>query len=111
MRGRREQVRGIDIWPGFVDALSTLLLAVIFMLVVFVLGQFFLSQMLQRRNQTVVQLESAVADLRSRLDLEQDTTADLRRGMQQLSADLQLALTDRDELTAQLTAREQETTA
>ena len=39
---RRE--RGISYWPGFVDALSTMLLAITFMLSVFMLGQFFLAQ-------------------------------------------------------------------
>ena len=36
--------RGIDYWPGFVDALSTLVLGIIFLLTVFVVVQFFLSQ-------------------------------------------------------------------
>ena len=41
-RGRRD--RGVDYWPGFVDALSTLLLGIIFLLTVFAVVQFFLSQ-------------------------------------------------------------------
>ena len=41
-RGRRSY-RHIDYWPGFVDALSTLLLAIMFLLSVFVLAQFLLS--------------------------------------------------------------------
>ena len=40
-RARRGE-RGIDYWPGFVDALSTFLLAIIFMLSVFMLAQYFL---------------------------------------------------------------------
>ena len=31
-------------WPGFVDALSSLLMVIIFVLMIFVLSQFFLSQ-------------------------------------------------------------------
>ncbi len=42
-RARRSE-RGIDYWPGFVDALSTLVLGIIFLLTVFVTVQFFLSQ-------------------------------------------------------------------
>ena len=42
-RARRGE-RGIDYWPGFVDALSTLVLGVIFLLSIFVVVQFFLSQ-------------------------------------------------------------------
>ena len=40
-RNRRND-RGVDYWPGFVDALSTLILAVIFILSIFVVVQFFL---------------------------------------------------------------------
>ncbi|MEP2945544.1 MAG: peptidoglycan-binding protein, partial [Lentilitoribacter sp.] len=40
-RNRRRD-RSVDYWPGFVDALSTLLLAIMFLLSVFVLAQFFL---------------------------------------------------------------------
>jgi len=42
-RGRRTD-RRIDYWPGFVDALSTLLLAIMFLLTVFVLAQFLLGR-------------------------------------------------------------------
>ena len=35
---------GVDYWPGFVDALSTLILGIIFLLTVFVVVQFVLSQ-------------------------------------------------------------------
>jgi len=38
-RSRRE---GMNYWPGFVDALSTLLLSIIFILSVFAIVQFYL---------------------------------------------------------------------
>ena len=41
-RTRRE--RQVDYWPGFVDALSTLILGIVFLLSVFVVVQFVLSQ-------------------------------------------------------------------
>ena len=40
MAGRSHIQRDNAIWPGFVDALSTLLLVIIFLLVVFMLAQF-----------------------------------------------------------------------
>ena len=40
----RRQRRAFDIWPGFVDALSALLIIIIFLLMVFTLAQFFLSE-------------------------------------------------------------------
>ena len=41
---RTRRVSTVDYWPGFVDALSTLILGIIFLLSVFVIVQFFLSQ-------------------------------------------------------------------
>ena len=41
-RGRRYEP--VNYWPGFVDALSTMLLVIIFLLSVFMLAQFFLSR-------------------------------------------------------------------
>ena len=42
---RRPQNR-TDIWPGFVDALATLLMVIIFLLMIFVIAQFFLGEAL-----------------------------------------------------------------
>ena len=42
-RGRRSEA-GFNYWPGFVDALSTLVLSIVFLLSVFLVVQFFLSQ-------------------------------------------------------------------
>jgi chemotaxis protein MotB len=42
-RGRRNEA-AFNYWPGFVDALSTLVLSIVFLLSVFLVVQFFLSQ-------------------------------------------------------------------
>jgi len=107
-RNRREQRQQGDIWPGFVDALSTLLLVLIFVLVVFVLGQFFLNQLLQGKDTELARLEAAVADLTEQLDLEQQETADLRLTVSQLSADLQAARADREDALGRLAETEAE---
>ena len=101
-RSRRESRHQVDIWPGFVDALSTLILSIIFLLVVFVLAQFFLGQLLQGRTEAVTRLEGQIQDLTSQLGLEQDEAAELRRTMGRINADLQQAFLDRDELSADL---------
>ena len=106
MRSRRDNRQPVDIWPGFVDALSTLLLAVIFMLVVFVLGQFFLSQLLRNRDVAMRQMETSLEDAQVELQLEQDSASALRRSLSQVSADLQTALADRDAFSAAVTDRE-----
>lgn len=107
-RRRQEGRHAVDIWPGFVDALSTLLLSTIFLLVVFVLAQFFLGQLLQGRTEAVRRLETQVGDLTSRLGLEQDSAAELRRTLGRINADLQQAFLDRDELSADLSESEAE---
>ena len=101
-RSRREARFAVDIWPGFVDALSTLILSIIFLLVVFVLAQFFLGQLLQGRTEAVQRLQGQVQDLTSQLELEQDAAAELRRTLARINADLQQAFLDRDELSADL---------
>jgi chemotaxis protein MotB len=101
-RTRRESRHQVDIWPGFVDALSTLILSIIFLLVVFVLAQFFLGQLLQGRTEAVTRLEGQIQDLTTQLGLEQDEAAELRRTMGRINADLQQAFLDRDELSADL---------
>ena len=93
-----------DIWPGFVDALSTLLLVIIFLLVVFVLGQFFLGQLLAGKDSKLLSLEQAISELTDQLSLEQATNAELRRSVAKLTSDLQIANADREENDASLSA-------
>jgi chemotaxis protein MotB len=61
-RGRRER-RTIDYWPGFVDALSTLLLAIMFLLSVFVLAQFLLSREISGKDEVLGRLNSQINEL------------------------------------------------
>ena len=96
----RRGLRTSNIWPGFVDALSALLMVVIFLLMIFVLAQFFLSQALSGRDQALVELRGQVEELATLLSLERRAGADLRANLTQLSADLQSSIAARDELSA-----------
>jgi chemotaxis protein MotB len=49
LRARRVG-NGLEAWPGYVDALSTLLMVIMFVLLVFVLAQAFQSVVLSKRN-------------------------------------------------------------
>ncbi|MFT8646397.1 peptidoglycan -binding protein [Gluconacetobacter sp.] len=77
-RRRRQTHSGLDAWPGYVDALSTLLMVVIFVLLVFVLGQAFLSVVLAKRQQAMEQLTQQVSKLNDMLALEQNRSHTLQ---------------------------------
>lgn len=111
MRSRHSR-QSVDIWPGWVDALSSLLMVVIFVLLVFMVAQFFLSTALSGRELALVQLRGEVSTLNDQLDAQRDDNADLRLDLARNAADLQaanqaleqlretLALTERDRDTA-----------
>ncbi|MGA7612061.1 MAG: peptidoglycan-binding protein, partial [Xanthobacteraceae bacterium] len=69
--------RSIDYWPGFVDALSTLVLGIIFLLTVFVVVQFFLSQDLAGKDTALSRLNAQIAQLTDLLSLEKTGKIDL----------------------------------
>jgi chemotaxis protein MotB len=100
-RGRRA-LREVNIWPGFVDALTSLVLAFIFVLLVFVVAQFTLSEVLTGRNAALKRLDRQVAELADMLNLERKANADLKTSLAQLSAELQSSNLKRDTLAARL---------
>jgi chemotaxis protein MotB len=87
----RRQRRTVDIWPGWVDALSTLLIIIIFVLLVFVVGQFYLGQALSSRDQSLAALGKQVAQLGDMLNVERKARADLELTIGRLTTDLQSA--------------------
>jgi chemotaxis protein MotB len=86
-----------------VDALSTLLMVIIFVLLVFVLAQAFLSVALSGRDQQLTQLKQQMNDLSEMLALERGRSSDLRATIEQLNKDVQSATLLRDSLNQQLT--------
>lgn len=86
--GRRRQQRHIDYWPGFVDALSTILLAIMFLLTVFVLGQFFLSREISGKDQVLNRLNSQINELTQLLALEKSGKQDMEDQLAALQASL-----------------------
>ncbi|MFT8636198.1 peptidoglycan -binding protein [Novacetimonas hansenii] len=82
-RRSRRQSRSSELnaWPGYVDALSTLLMVIIFVLLVFVLGQAFLSVALNKRQQVLDQLQREVAHLSQMLSLEQSHNHSLEQSV------------------------------
>ncbi|NQV84902.1 MAG: peptidoglycan -binding protein, partial [Rhodospirillales bacterium] len=87
-----------NIWPGFVDALATLLMVIIFLLMIFVLAQFFLGQALSGRDQALSKLQDRVGELAELLSLERSNTDTLRKSFAQLSEELQISVALRDNM-------------
>ncbi|SVC75969.1 uncharacterized protein METZ01_LOCUS328823, partial [marine metagenome] len=100
---RRDSTAGAaNIWPGFVDALATLLLVIIFLLVVFVLAQVLLTQAISGKDEALDRLNRQVSELADLLNLERQANVDLRLNIAQLSSSLQNITSDRDQLQVQL---------
>ena len=104
IRRRGGQTEGLNAWPGYVDALSTLLMVIIFVLLVFVLSQAFLSVALSGRDQALDRLNRSMAELSDMLALERGRTTEMRVSMTQLGRELTSATVARDTLTQQLAA-------
>ena len=103
MRGRAStRRRSVDIWPGFVDALTSLLLVITFVLVVFVLAQFYLRATLSGQNEELKRLTQQVSELANLLSLEKQSNEKLQTNVAQLSTELQSTLAEREKLTTQV---------
>ena len=94
--------RHFDIWAGYVDVLSTLLMVIIFTLMVFVMGQFFLSQALSGRERKLLELSQQLSSLGDMLSMEKTANADLRSTIAQLTEELQKTTEARDKLKQEL---------
>ncbi|MDF2797771.1 MAG: peptidoglycan -binding protein [Devosia sp.] len=99
-RSRRRQEA--NYWPGFVDALSSLLLVIIFMLSLFMLTQFFLGTELQGRDTALARLNSQIAELTDLLQLERANADDLDAQIANLTATLSSAEAENQQLAGQL---------
>jgi chemotaxis protein MotB len=96
-RSRRE---AMNYWPGFVDALSTLLLAIIFLLSVFAIIQFYLSQEVTGKDTALSRLNVQIAQLTELLSMEKTGKATLEETIAQLRASLGGVESERDRLKA-----------
>ncbi len=96
----RRHERSTNIWPGFVDALATLLMVIIFLLLIFIMAQVFLGQALTGRDQALRKLEGEISELASLLALERKTTDSLRADVSRLSTELEVSVGERERLSA-----------
>ena len=94
--------RTLDIWPGYVDAMSSLLLVVIFVILFFTLGHYSLSEMLRGRELVLQRLNVQVAELARLLSVEEAHSTDLRRQLGELTTSLERATSERARLATEL---------
>ena len=94
-RSRRSD-SGFNYWPGFVDALSTLVLAIVFLLSVFLVVQFFLSQEVTGKDKALERLNAQIAQLNELLSLEKLGKLNLDDQLSQMRAGLASAEAERD---------------
>src|SRR5919112_5854069 len=93
---------GMNYWPGFVDALSTLILGIIFLLTVFVVVQFYLQQEVAGKDTALQRLNAQIAQLTDLLSLEKSGKTSLEEQLAQLRAGLAVAESERDKFKGQL---------
>jgi chemotaxis protein MotB len=93
-RARRE--RSVEYWPGFVDALSTLVLGIVFLLSTFVVVQFYLSQEVTGKDAALARLNTQIAELMQLLSMEKTGKASLEEILTTLRANLTTAEGERD---------------
>jgi chemotaxis protein MotB len=96
--GTRRQARTVDVWPGFVDALATLVIAVVFVMMVFAVFQFYLKDVIAGRDDQLARASAQLAELASTLAMERREARDLDQRFRDLVAEMQATLADRERL-------------
>src|SRR5215831_7095606 len=91
-RARRSE-SGFNYWPGFVDALSTLVLSIVFLVV-----QFFLSQEVTGKDKALDELNRKIAQLNELLSVEKLGKLNLEDQLSQFKAGLASAEAERDRI-------------
>ncbi|HEV7256779.1 MAG TPA: peptidoglycan -binding protein [Bosea sp. (in: a-proteobacteria)] len=99
---RREE---LNFWPGFVDALSTMLIGIVFLLSVFVLGQFFLSQELTGKDTALERLNKQISELTDLLALERSTSRQAQENLTLLQSSLTREQAERGRIQDMLNAQ------
>ena len=89
-------------WPGFVDALATLLMVIIFVLMVFVLIQVNLAYRVAGQDATLGEMRQQLVSLTELLNLERKASSDLAADLAEVSSELEVMSTERDNILAQL---------
>lgn len=107
MSSRRARRPGINIWPGFVDALSQLVMVIIFVLLIFTAGQFYLTDALSGRDAALQKLTQQINQLGDLLSMARSSNADLQTQLMQLTQQLNAANQQRAQTSQALASAQQ----
>ena len=89
-------------WPGFVDALATLLMVIIFVLLVFVLIQVNLAYRVAGQDATMNDMRAQIVSLGDLLNLQRKANDELKDELAGISSLLDATTKERDSLVTQL---------
>ena len=91
----RRNRNSVNIWPGYVDVLATLLLLFVFVLSLFMVAQYYLTDTLAGREAALARLEAELSDLGDELAME-------REARRELEQDLAVSIAERGALRDEL---------
>ncbi|MBS3785496.1 MAG: OmpA family protein [Gammaproteobacteria bacterium] len=103
----RRNRASVNIWPGFVDALATVLLAFVFVLLLFVVAQLFMSTQLTDRNRALEALQIELSEMADALALSRGQQERLQDEVSNLYAELHATLSQRDQAQTDLALSEE----
>jgi chemotaxis protein MotB len=101
VNGRRT-MQSVSVWPGYVDALSALLMVVIFVLMIFTVVQFMLSEILTGQESELARLNRSIAAITRQLGLERERSGALSADVARLSARIDTLTGDKASLEDQV---------
>lgn len=106
LASRRRRQNQVNVWPGYVDALSALLLLVIFMVLIFTLAQMFLSKSLSDKDAQLFDLNQRIEEISSALRLSNDRNRNLESQLTVLQGQYDSAIRTQMTLEDQISALE-----
>ena len=71
-------------WPGFVDALASLLMVFIFILMIFVIAQFYVTKKLSGKDEALIKMEAEIFELNNLLSIERNVVSKLSIDLNQI---------------------------
>lgn len=98
--------REFNVWPGYVDALSALLMVVIFLVLIFSVVQFMLSQVLSGQESELALLQQKVHELSTQLGLEEQQNREMAANVSEMSLVISALTNTRTMLYGQVEAME-----